>query len=53
MNYDELLLFVVKQQRHPNKVVTCDEPGALGFHLHRRIKQLGIRNDVVQPLGLG
>ena len=36
MTCDELLLFVVKQQKLTNKVVTCYEAGAFGFHLHRR-----------------
>jgi transposase len=49
MTYDELLLFVVKQQRLANKVVTCYEAGAFGFHLHRRLEELGIKNYVVQP----
>lgn len=49
VTYDELLLFVVKQQRLANKVVTCYEAGAFGFHLHRRLEELGIRNYVVQP----
>ena len=31
MTYDELLLFVVKQQRLTGKVVTCYEAGAFGF----------------------
>jgi transposase len=30
-------------------VVTCDEAGAFGFHLHRRFEELGIKNYVVQP----
>ncbi len=49
MTYDELLLFVVKQQKLTNKGVTCDEAGTFGFHLHRRFEELGIPNDVVQP----
>ena len=36
MTYDELMLFVVKPQKHRDKVVTCYEAGAFGFHLHRR-----------------
>ncbi len=48
MTYDELLLFVVKQQKLTNKVVTCYEAGAFGFHLHRRFEELGIKNYVVQ-----
>jgi hypothetical protein len=34
MNYDELMLFVVKQQKLTGNVVTCYEAGAFGFHLH-------------------
>ena len=49
MTYDELLLFVIKQQNLTNKVVTCYEAGAFGFHLHRRFEELGINNYVVQP----
>ncbi len=49
MTYDELLLFVVKQQKLTKKVVTCYESGAFGFHLHRRLEELGIQNYVVQP----
>jgi transposase len=49
MNYDELMLFVVKQQKLTGNVVTCDEAGAFGFHLHRRLEELGIKNYVVQP----
>ena len=49
MTCDELLLFVVKQQKLTNKVVTCFEAGASGFHLHRRLEELGIKNYVVQP----
>ena len=49
MTCDELLLFVVKQQSLTNKVVTCYEAGAFGFHLHRRFEELGIKNYVVQP----
>jgi hypothetical protein len=36
MTYNELLLFVLKQQRLINKVVTRYEAGTFGFHLHRR-----------------
>jgi transposase len=49
MTYDELLLFVVKQQKLTNKVVTCYEADAFGFHLHRRFEELGIKNYVVEP----
>ena len=30
-------------------MVTCYEAGAFGFHLHRRLEELGIKNYVVQP----
>jgi transposase len=49
MNYDELMLFVVKQQKLTGNVLTCYEAGAFGFHLHRRLEELGIKNYVVQP----
>ncbi len=49
MTYDELLLFVVKQQKLTGKVVTCYEAGAFGFHLHRRFEELGIQSYVVPP----
>ncbi len=49
MTYDALLLFVVKPQKLTNTVVTCDEAGAFGFHLHRRFEELGIKSYVVQP----
>ena len=49
MTYDELMLFVVKQQKLTRNVVTCYEAGAFGFHLHRRFEELGIQNYVVQP----
>jgi transposase len=49
MTFDELLLFVVKQQRLTNKVVTCYEAGAFEFYLRRRFEELGIQNYVVQP----
>jgi len=32
MTYDELMLFVVKQQKLTRNVVTCHEAGAFGFH---------------------
>jgi uncharacterized protein (DUF849 family) len=40
MNYDELMLFVVKQRKLTGCVVTCYEAGALGVHLHRRLEEL-------------
>lgn len=49
MTYEELMLFVVKQQKRTRNVVTCDEARAFGFHLHRRLEELGIKNYVEQP----
>ncbi len=46
MTYDELLLFVVKQQKLTGKVVTCYEAGAFGFHLQRRFEELGIQKSL-------
>ena len=33
MTYEELMLFVVKQQKLTRNVVTCDEAGAFHFHI--------------------
>jgi hypothetical protein len=33
MTYEELMLFVVKQQKLTRNVVTCDEAGAFDFHI--------------------
>ena len=41
----ERMLFVVKQYTLTRDVVTCDEAGASGFHLHCRLEQFGINND--------
>jgi transposase len=49
MTYDELMLFVVKQQKLTRNVVTNYEASASEFHLHRRFEQLGLKNYVVQP----
>jgi hypothetical protein len=49
MTYDELMLFVLKQQKLTGNVVTCHEAGGFGFHLHRRLEELGIKNYVLQP----
>ena len=49
MTYDELMLFVVKQQKLTRNVVTCYEAGAFGLHLQRRLEEFGIKNYVVQP----
>ncbi len=44
---EELMLFVVKQQKFTRNVVTCDEAGAFGVYLHRWFEKLGIKNYVV------
>jgi transposase len=49
MTYDELMLFVVKQQKLTRNVVTCYEASAFRFHLDRRLEELGIKNYLVQP----
>ena len=49
MTYEELMLFVVKQQKLTRNVLTCYEAGAFGFHLHRRFEELGIKNYVERP----
>jgi hypothetical protein len=49
MTYEELMLFVLKQQKLTRNVVTCYEAGAFGFHLHRRFEELGIKNYVERP----
>ncbi len=41
------MLFVVKQQKLTQNVVSCYEAGAFGFHLLRRLEGLGIKNYVV------
>ena len=49
MTYEELMLFVVKQQKLTRNVVNCYEAGAFGFHLHCRFEELGIKNYVERP----
>jgi hypothetical protein len=49
MTCDELMLFVVKQQKLTRNVVTCYEAGAFGFPLHRRFEELGIKNYWCNP----
>jgi hypothetical protein len=44
MTYDELMLFVFKQQKLSRNVLACYEAGAFGFHLHRRLEELDIQN---------
>ena len=46
MTCDELLWFVVKQKKL-SQLVACYEAGAFGFHLHRRLTELGVVNCVV------
>ena len=48
MIHEELILFVVKQQRLTNKVATCYEAGDFGFRLHLRFEEFGFQNSVVQ-----
>lgn len=43
------MLFVVKQQNLTGNMVTCYEASAFWFHLHQRLEELGIENDMVQP----
>lgn len=50
MTYDELFLFMVRQQRLTHKVDTGYQAGASGFHLHRRFEELGIQNLVTPSL---
>lgn len=49
MDLDGLLHFVAKQQRLAREVHTCYEAGAFGYHLHRKLVAMGVRNLVVQP----
>ena len=49
MPHEELMFFVVKQQKLTLNVVTGDEAGAFGFHLHRRFEELGIQPVVLHP----
>jgi uncharacterized protein (DUF849 family) len=49
MTDEEFVLFVVKQQKLTRNVVTCDEAGAFGFHLHRRFEEPGIQPVVLHP----
>lgn len=49
MTFDGLLHFIAKQQRIAREVFTCYEAGAFGFHLHRKLTEMGVTNYVVQP----
>ena len=49
MTLEGLLRFVAKQQRLAGTVYTCYEAGAFGYHLHRRLTEMGVTNYVVQP----
>jgi transposase len=49
MTFEELLLFVARQQKLAGKVYTCYEAGPFGYHLHRRLEAMGVTNFVVQP----
>jgi hypothetical protein len=48
ITYDELLPFVVKQQKLTNKVVTCYEAGAFEFHPYRRFETRGSQAAIVE-----
>jgi len=48
MTFDALLHFVAEQQRIAREVFTCYEAGAFGFHLHRKLTEMGVTNYVVQ-----
>jgi len=50
MSCDELVLFVVKQQKLVPELVTCHEAVAFGFHMHRKSEQVGIKNYVASAL---
>ena len=49
MDIDGLLCFVAKQQGLAREVYTCDESGAFGYYLHRKLEGMGVSNLVVQP----
>ena len=49
MSLPGLLRFVAKQKGLCREVHTCYEAGAFGYHLHRRLEAMGVRNLVVQP----
>lgn len=53
MTFEELLLFVARQQKLAGKVYTCYEAGPFGYHLHRRLEAMGVFNFVVQPQDTG
>jgi len=50
MNFEVLMLFMVKQQKLTRKLVSCYEAGAFGFHRRRRFEELGIKNCVLDAL---
>ena len=49
MTFEELLLFVARQQKLAGQVYSCYEAGPFGYHLHRRLEAMGVTNFVVQP----
>jgi len=49
MTLEALLRFVAKQLDQANVVHTCYEAGAFGYHLHRKLTEMGAMNVVVQP----
>ena len=52
MTFEELLLFVARQQKLAGQVYTCYEAGPFGYHLHRRLAAMGVTNFVVAASSL-
>jgi hypothetical protein len=46
MTFDELLLFVPRQQKLAGPVYTCYEAGPFGYHLHRRLEANGVQPGI-------
>jgi hypothetical protein len=42
MTLHGLIRFVAKQQRLARKVFTCNEAGAFGYRLHRKLNGMGV-----------
>ena len=49
MTFETLLRFVARQPDLAGEVHTCNEAGAFGYYLHRKLEALGVSNLVVQP----
>jgi transposase len=47
--FEELLLFVARQQKLAGQLFTCYEAGPFGYDLYRRLAAMGGTNFVVQP----